>query len=88
MLLDKLLGKGESGDEGTNALVSFPCGNVTSPNGSGNPAIFVAHSMHAIASISLGQMEIANVCGEFFVRACVWAVRHSENAIDGFDAGL
>jgi hypothetical protein len=33
-------------------------------------------------------MEIANVGGEFLFRASVWAVRHSENGIDGFDAGL
>jgi hypothetical protein len=33
-------------------------------------------------------MEIANVGGEFIFRAGIWAVRHSEDAIDGFGAGL
>ncbi len=88
LCVECLLGKGESGDEGANAFICFACWNVTSPNRSGNPSIFVAHTMHAISSVGLGQVEIANVGGEFFFRACVGAFRHSENAIDGFHAGL
>jgi hypothetical protein len=86
--VDGLLCKGESGDESANPLIRFTGGNVTCPYWSGNTAIFVAHTVNAISSVCLGQMEIANVGGEFFFRASVWAVRHSKNGIDGFDAGL
>jgi hypothetical protein len=48
-----LLGKGESSDESTDALIGFPCGNVTIPDGSGNPAIFVAHTMHTVTPVCL-----------------------------------
>jgi hypothetical protein len=44
--------------------------------------------MDTIASISLGQVEIANVSGEFIFRSCVWGFWYSKNGIDGFDAGL
>jgi hypothetical protein len=33
-------------------------------------------------------MEIADIGGEFVIRSGVWAVRHSEDGIDGFHAGL
>jgi hypothetical protein len=86
--VDGLLDKGESCDESANTLVGFPCWNVTRPNGSGNPAIFVAHTIHAVTSVGLGQVKIANVGGEFFFRSCVGSFRHSEDGINGFDAGF
>jgi len=33
-------------------------------------------------------VESANVCGEFIFRAGVGGFGHSEDPIDGFDAGL
>jgi hypothetical protein len=86
--VDGLLGKGESSDKGANTLVGFTCWNVTSPYWSGNPAIFVAHTVNAISPVCLGQMEIANIGGKSLIGSSVGGLWHLKDAINGFHAGL
>ena len=43
----------ETGDESANAFICFPSWNVTGPDRRGNSAAIIAHSMHAIPTVSL-----------------------------------
>ena len=78
----------DSIDEGGNALISITGWDVASPYGSRNTSGVIVHAVNAIATVSHGEVKVADIRGEAGIGFRVWSERCSKQGVDIFDAGF